>query len=230
MDKSQILVDYLIKYCGVLDTVLPVGNAFDFYKSNVNKLPQSAITESFLKIEDSFLRNILKTKEIYDTDKAECYLKIIKKEAAFFKADAVLSFASGGQDKSVYLYGGTRLKTQVANALSKDKMAVTKGEPLFYKGIVSSVIAPITKITSVVLGDINDKYKYILDMAHNLRLSTLVLTVPNVDNALFENRVAESIIGVIKSHKVYGKVKIVLSVNNEQTFTIFNKILQGGNI
>ncbi len=230
MEKSQILTDYLKKYCGSSDTVLRDGDVFDFYKSNVNKLPKEAITDSYLKIEDGFLKDILKTKEIFDTEKSECGLKIVKKEAAFFKADAVLSFAKGGQDKSVYLYGGTRLKTQVANALSTEKIAVTKGENLFYKGVVSTLVLPVTKITSVVLGDITDKYKYILDMVDSLHLGTLVLTVPYVENTLLENRVAESIINEIKSHKVYKKIKIILAISDEQSFTTYNKILQGGNV
>ncbi len=224
MEKSQVLVDYLKKHCKTFAVITDEDGVFNFYKENVNRLPQSSITEGFMKIEDGYLKEVLKTKEIYDAQKEKNGISILKKEAAFIRADAVLSFVAGSQDKSVYLYGGTRLKTQVAKEIAAKNITVTKCDNLFYKGVVSArITTEINKITSVVLNDITEKYKYILDTAEQLSLKSLVLTVPQINNKLFEDRVATAIINEIKSHEIYSEIKIIFAITDETSFDTYEK-------
>ncbi len=229
MEKSQILLDYLKKHCEISEEI-PVTEKeqFLFYCSAVNKLPNCAVTESFLKIEDAYLSEQIRKNDISDIGKETAPLSAVKKSAAFFRADAVLSFVTQGNDKSVYLYGGTRLKMQVSKVLSKDNITVTKANNLFYKGVISARLPEVTaKITSVILSDITEKYKFALNTAESLNLESIVLCVPNVENKLIESRIATAIINEIRSHTVYKKVKIVLAVTNDNSFHTYQKLIQG---
>ena len=230
MEKSQILLEYLKKYLEISEPIPTTEKEkFLFYCSAVNKLPGSAVTESFLKIEDAYLSEQIKRSDIIDVSKKETQLIAVKKEAAFFSADAVLSFVTQCKDKSVYVFGGTRLKTQVVKALAKENITVTKSNNLFYKGVISARLPEITqKLTSVILDEVIKTYKFALDSAESLNLKSMVLCVPSIQNSLIESRIATAVINEIKSHKAYNKVKIVIAVSDDNSFNTYQKQIQGG--
>ena len=68
----------------------------------------------------------------------DALITVSQNKAAFFSADAVLSFLNDGSDKSIYLYGGTRLKTAVAHAISGKDIAVTKANNVKFSGVISA--------------------------------------------------------------------------------------------
>ena len=133
MTKSNMLLSFLQKNCKIVEPI-PVSaeEQFDFYKRCVNKLPKECVTENFLKIEDIFLTETLKSKTIISVKNQTETVMLKSGEACEFSADAVLSFLNEGNDKSVYLYGGTRLKNAVALALRDKEIAITKANNVFY--------------------------------------------------------------------------------------------------
>lgn len=232
MEKLQILLDYLKKHCEIpKKTPVTEDEQFSFYCSAVNKLPSAYVTDGFMKIEDAYLSEQIKKKDIFDANKATVPISVVKKSAAYFRADAALCFVTQENDKSVYLYGGTRLKTQVTKSLSKENITISKANNLFYKGVISARLPEISaKITSVILSETTEKYKYALDTAIGLNLESIVLCVPSVENKLIENRIASAIINEIKLHSAYEKVKIVLAVTTDDSLNIYQKLIKGGNL
>lgn len=225
MDKSQILLSFLQKNCGITEPIPESDKErFEYYKGAINLLPQKYINESFLKVEDGYLADLLHKKEITSVSASDTPLTVVMKEAACFSADAVLSFLSEGADKSIYLYGGTRLKSTVLAAISGKDIAVTKANNVFYKGVISAVLPKIdSKLTSVVLGNITEKYRFALDLARDNKLNSLVLCVPTVDNLTINNRIAIAIVNEIKSHPYYNSLKIVLVVSGTISYSIYKK-------
>ncbi len=227
MNKSQILLEFLQKNCKTL-VPIPQSEAerFEYYKSVINKLPTECVNESFLSIEDGYLKEELAGKEITDVAKSVKNISVRETFAAFFEADAVLSFLSVSCDKSAYLYGGTRLKQAVSSAIAGKEIAVTKANNLYYKAVISAVLPKIdSKLTSVVLGDITQKYRFALDLAKENKLNSLVLCVPKVDNTLINDRIAMAIINEIRSHQYYNSLKIVLSVPNMAGYGVYKRAI-----
>lgn len=223
MNKSQILLSFLQKNCALITPVPTVEKErFEYYKGAINKLPPQYINESFLKIEDVYLTDTLQKEDIVSVEGLDALITVSQNKAAFFSADAVLSFLNDGSDKSIYLYGGTRLKTAVAHAISGKDIAVTKANNVKFSGVISAQLPSIDlKLTSVILKEITDKYTFALDVAMNNKLKTLVLTLPNIENAVLCSRVADAILGVIKQHVYTKQLKIVLSAPNSKVFDVY---------
>lgn len=144
-------------------------------------------------------------------------------EAAFYNADAVLSFLNEGNDKSVYLYGGTRLKNAVAVALCGKETVVTKANNIHYKCVVSAILPKIDlKLTSVILQKITAKYQFALDLAKANNLKSMVLCLPNIENTLVCSRVADAIITTIKQHEYTSNLKLVLLAPSHTVLGVYN--------
>ena len=223
MNKSNMLLSFLQKNCRVIEAVPATpAEQFDFYKRWINKLPKECINDSFLKIEDVFLVDALNLKDIVCAEKLTDNLTLQVGEAAFYKADAVLCFLNGGNDKSVYLYGGTRLKGNVATLIKDNQIVVNKANNVHYSGIISAVLPDIdAKLTSVILEKITDKYTFALNVARDNKLKSMVLCLPVIDNPLLSNRVADGIISAVKQHPYSKEVKILLLAANEGVYNIY---------
>ena len=227
MNKANMLLAFLQKNCRVTEP-LPSseGEQFDFYRHFINKLPKECINESFLKIEDMFLTENLKQKTIISVEKQIESMKLCDGEACEFSADAVLSFLNEGNDKSIYLYGGTRLKNAIAASLNDKDMSVTKANNVHYSGVISAVLPSVdTKLTSVILGKITEKYAFALDIARDNKLKALVLCLPNVQNTILCSRVADAIIGTIKQHEYFKNVKLVLLAPTNSVLSVYKSKL-----
>lgn len=227
MNKSQILLEFLRKNCKIeADIPQSEEERFEYYMAAINKIPTECASESFLRIEDGYLKEELGKKEIIDAAKGCNNISINENFAAHFKADAVLSFLSVGGDKSVYLYGGTRLKQAVSLALAGKEIAVTKANNVNYKGVISAVLPNIdSKLTSGILQSITNKYRFALDLAMDNKLESVVLCVPRVDNTLLSDRIATTIVNEIKSHPYYNSLKIVLSAPDAVSFGTYKKAI-----
>lgn len=225
MDKSQILLSFLQKNCGITAPIPSTAEeCFEYYKGAINKLPLKYVNESFLKIEDGYLSELLQKGNIISVSDLAADITVSQNQAAYFRADAVLSFLNEGNDKSVYLYGGTRLKQTVANAILSKDVAVVAANNIYYNGVISAVLPKIdSKLTSVVLGNITGKYRFALDLARNNNLKALVLCVPTVDNLLINSRIATAVVNEIKSHPYYNSLKIVLSAPDTASYGIYKK-------
>ncbi len=225
MNKSQILLEFLQKNCN-LNSPIPQsdGERFEYYRTAINKLPNACVSESFLKIEDGYLKEELNKNVIIDVEKSIDNISANENSAAFLAADAVLAFLSATTDKSVYLYGGTRLKQAVLTAISGKEIAVTKANNVNYKGVISAVLPRIdSKLTSVILESITEKYRFALDLAMDNKLSSVVLCVPNSDNALINARIAANVVKEIKAHPYHNSLKIALSTPDAATYSIYKK-------
>ena len=228
MNKSQLLLEFLQKNCKI-ELPIPQSESerFGYYKALINKLPKASVNESFLKIEDGYLKDELKKHEIIDV--AACPENISAKNhpAAFCRADAVLSPLSVCADRSVYLYEGTRLKRE----LTLDKTVVHKANNVCYKGIITTALPEIdSRLTSVILNSITEKYIYALNIARDNNLGTLVLCVPHIDNALINTRVAAAIYNTIISHTYRPKLKIVICVDNQTTLNVYEELIKGAKL
>ncbi len=224
-----MLLSFLQKNCNIAEQI-PTSpqEQFDFYRRWVNKLPNECANESFLKIEDGFLKDALKEKTIFSVKNQKDTVALKSGEAVDFEADAVLSFLNDGNDKSVYLYGGTRFKNAVASALKGKEIAVTKANNINYKGVISGILPPIElKLTSIILNSIIEKYKFVLDVAKENSLQSLVLCLPNIENLLLCSKLADAIISTIKQHEYAKNIKLVLLAPSDTVLGVYKSKLNG---
>ena len=229
MDKSLMLLSFLQKNCNIEEQIPNTPQErFDFYRRWVNKLPNKYANESFLRIEDGFLIDALKEKTIFSAKNQEEMVVLKSGEAVCFEADAVLAFLNDGNDKSVYLYGGTRMKNAVANALKGKDTAVTKANNINYKGVISCILPKIDlKLTSVILNNITEKYKFALNVAKENSLQSLVLCLPNIENPLLCSKLADAIISTIKQHEYAKNIKLVLLAPSDTVLGVYKSKLNG---
>ncbi len=226
MNKSQLLLEFLQKSCKLISPIPhSESERFEYYKAAIKKLPAEFINESFLRVEDGYLREELKREDIKEVSRNAKNICVQMRPAALFSADAVFSFV---ENNSVYLYSGTRFKKQLESEIKNREIVVLKANNIYYKGIINAVLPPInSRLTSVILNSITQKYTYALNVARDNKLQSLVLCVPDIDNADINLRVARAILSSVFSHPYRRCITIVIATNKKETFEIYNKLVVG---